>query len=72
MVNYTAFKRLYDRAHKHTLCFLVHYINSHKTIRMRLTINYKFEVFMDTAGGVIEAFNAPLLPLMGADTQRTQ
>lgn len=27
---------------------------------------------MDAAGGVIEAFNAPLLPLMDADTQGTQ
>lgn len=25
---------------------------------------------MDTAGGVIEAFNAPLLPLMGAQILR--
>lgn len=38
---------------------------------MQLTINYKLEFFMDTADGVTEAFNAPLLPLMGADTQRT-
>lgn len=27
---------------------------------------------MDAAGGVIEAFNAPLLPLMDADTPGTQ
>ena len=62
---------LYDRTHKHILCFLVHFINSHKTVWMWLTINYKSTVFMDAAGGVAQAFNAPLLPLRDADTQGT-
>ncbi len=32
IVDYNSFIMLYDYTHKHTQCFLMHYINSHKTL----------------------------------------